>query len=79
MNCPNCDITVDRVGSPVHLNGCVIGSLLSVLQDRGHDLSHVDLSKIDVDMLWDEYCGPATDALAGMLDLGSPYPLETGA
>lgn len=71
MACPNCGFQ----GKPAHRDGCLLGTLLHVLQDRGHDLSEVDISEVDDDLLWQSYGGPATDWVAEQLGLPA-YPDE---
>jgi hypothetical protein len=73
MECPNCG--GGRPNQAAHKDGCLVDVLLSVLQNRGHDLSKVDLGKIDTDFLWGRYGGPAADNLARELGL-TPYPEE---
>jgi hypothetical protein len=43
------------------------------LQDRGHNLSEVDIEAIDADAFWGRFGGPAADYLASELGL-PPYP-----
>lgn len=52
---------------PGHETGCVIGALLSTLQDRGFDFSGTDIAEIDADSWWEGTFGPACDAIEGEL------------
>lgn len=70
--CPNCRQQVPK-DKPGHETGCLIGALLRVLEDRGHDLSDCDITAIDVDAMFERYLGPAADAIAYEL-LIPPFP-----
>lgn len=70
MECPNCGGRPDQAA---HSDGCVVGALLHCLQDRGHNLSEVDIEAIDADAFWGRFGGPAADYLASELGL-PPYP-----
>jgi hypothetical protein len=72
MKCPNCG---GRSDNAPHKAGCLLDVLLTLLRDRGHDLSDVDISKVDTDVLWTRFGGPAADQVARELGL-TPYPEE---
>jgi len=74
MICPNC-VTEVSAENPAHENGCLIGACLSVLSDRGHDMTKIDISDLDTDAFWDQFGGPATDWLGDELGVGA-YPKE---
>lgn len=77
MVCPNCGrdaaggegewAPTDSFG---HWEGCLLSTLLTVLADRGLNVADADLNKVDVDVLWDRYGGPAADFVAQELGLG---------
>jgi hypothetical protein len=75
VKCPNCGKKLTATGSPAHSNGCVLGALFGVLQDRGHapkDMA-ANFDKIDLDVFWEQFGGPAADFLA--MQMGLPaYP-----
>lgn len=72
MECPNC---AGRPEKAAHGDGCVLGALVHVLEDRGHDLAEVDLEKVDADFFWTSFGGPAADWVAQ--ELGIPaYPAD---
>lgn len=62
IDCPNCGHPVSPT-EPGHSTGCVIGALLTVLEDRGYDFADTDLSQIDTDSWWDGTFGPAADEI----------------
>jgi hypothetical protein len=72
MECPNCG---EPIETPAHEGGCLLGTLFHVLQDRGHDLSTVDIGKVDADALWSSFGAPAADQVAEEVGL-SAYPKE---
>lgn len=75
MSCPNCggELTGPE-GFVSHAEGCLLAVLLAVLVDRDHDLSGVDLDRVDADALWQRFGGPAADWLAGELGLEPDPP-----
>lgn len=80
MICPNCNRNLDDPQEPDfllddygHANGCLLSVMLTVLSDRGHDVSDADLTKIDADQLWERFGGPAADFVAEQLGLPA-YP-----
>jgi hypothetical protein len=76
MNCPNCGRCPEKAA---HGDGCLLGALVNVLKDRGHDLSSVDLTKVDADALWEMYGDPAAGWVAEQLGLPAYPPEEGGA
>lgn len=72
MDCPNCGADVG--GSHGHHQGCLLGALLSVLENRDHNLDGLDLDKIDTGELWERWGGPAADWVAEQLEI-PPYAL----
>lgn len=72
MECPNCGRLIE---APAHEGGCLLGTLFHLLQDRGHDLSTVDISKVDADALWSSFGAPAADQVAEEVGLPA-YPKE---
>lgn len=71
MICPNCTREIER-DRPAHLNGCVLGAMLDVIEVRGQlGLGAVDLAHLDVDGIWDRL-GPLVDELeAELIELGA--------
>lgn len=78
LTCPNCGRSVganaadyedhyaDQYG---HAEGCALSMLLTVVADRGHDVNDADLTRIDVNLLWDRFLGPAADQVERDLGL----------
>jgi hypothetical protein len=63
LNCPNCWAELDPA-DPTHENGCIIGTLVGVIRDRGVRVTAVDVARLDADAFWNTWGGPAVDALA---------------
>jgi len=75
VNCPNCGFDLNRFGGPAHRNGCVLGGMLTVLEDRGHELDPEHVQRIDVDAFWESFGGPGADFCAAQMGLPA-YPKE---
>lgn len=66
-DCPNCSKPYpDR--TPGHSTGCVIGALLTVLEDRGFDFDGTRIAAIDADGWWSTTFGPAADRIEDELN-----------
>lgn len=64
--CPGCG-KMAQSAQPGHRTGCVIGALLTVMEDRGFDFAGTDISDIDASAWWDSTFGPAVDAMENEL------------
>lgn len=76
VDCPNCDRSIDpNAPTTGHSDGCLVASILTVLEDRDHHVSAFDITKVDINTLWDKFGGPAADWMAEQMGIPR-YPSE---
>lgn len=64
--CQGCGVSYPN-DKPGHNTGCVVGALLTVLEDRGFDFAGTEIANIDADRLWESTFGPAADEIERVL------------
>lgn len=69
--CPNCG-QMQPNDAPGHSTGCVIGGLLTTLEDRGFDFANAKgtIHDIDADAIWEITLGPLADEIERRLEVG---------
>ena len=72
--CPNCHMRVTKA-NPGHDDGCVIGAMLRVAEERGHNLSGDDIEQISVDRLFEQYVDGAVTEMLSYMGV-PPWPDE---
>lgn len=70
VRCPNCDQYIDpREPAQDHGENCLAGVVISTLLDRDHEPDSLDVTKIDVNQLWDRFGGPMVNWAAEVMGI----------